>query len=364
MFDDALTQLFNTHQDKMDNRKAFYGIVKDSFPTELMRANLVLMLYDMKIHEELQNTTSIGNAFAFRFVKRLMDEHGVSRKNADWAVSSWCVCYGKNILGKNCEIQLVNYETTSAPAIKEEKQKSSAYTNLFTYGNAENNDEYAVVAFNGENNNTVIFQNRYNGKNVTEIGMAAFAESTIREAIITDGYVKIGKQAFQECSELSQVIMPVSLKEIADYAFDGCSNLSTLLLPANLQQIGKYAFARTGLKHITFPNTLYWIDEGAFSDCDKIVEISIPRTITRVPDKCFANCDNLTKVKLEEGIESIGAEAFRECVNILDITIPDSVTNIGENAFAEMNNKFLIQCGAGSYAEEYARQRKIKYQLV
>ena len=51
MFDDALTQLFNTHQDKMSNRKAFYGIVKDSFPTELMRANLVLMLYDMKIHE-------------------------------------------------------------------------------------------------------------------------------------------------------------------------------------------------------------------------------------------------------------------------------------------------------------------------
>ena len=136
------------------------------------------------------------------------------------------------------------------------------------------------------------------------------------------------------------------------------------MLPANLQQIGKYAFARTGLKNITFPNTLYWIDEGAFSDCDKIVEISIPRPITRVPDKCFANCDNLTKVKLEEGIESIGAEAFRECVNILDITIPDSVTNIGENAFAEMNNKFLIQCGAGSYAEEYARHRKIKYQLV
>lgn len=364
MFDDTLTQLFSLHQDKMDNRKVFYGIVKDSFPNEPMQANLLLTLYDMKIHEELQNTVGIGNAFAFRFVKRLMDEYGVSRKNADWAVSTWCVDYGKNVLGKNCEIQLVNYDTTSVPAITDEKQKSSVYTDLFTYGKSEVDDSYVVVSFNGENNNTVIFQNKYNGKKVTEIGKSAFVDSTLKEAIITDGYIRIGKQAFQGCLNLSQVIMPVTLKEISDYAFDGCNNLSTLMLPINLQQIGKYAFARTGLKKITFPSSLYWLDEGAFSDCDKIIEITIPKTIARIPDRCFANCDNLTKVKLEEGIEAIGNEAFRECYKILDITIPDSVTSIGENAFAEMHDKFLIQCSMGSYAEEYARKRKIKYQLV
>jgi len=364
VLDNILTQFFSSYHDKIYNKKVFYGLVKDSFPNEPMQANLLLILYDMKIHEELQNTVRISNAFAFRFVKRLMNEYGINRKNADWAVATWCIDYGKNVLGKNCEIKPVDYNTTSAPAITNEKQGSFVYTDLFTYGKSEINDSYIVVSFNGKNNNTVIFQNKYNGKKVTEIGESAFADSTLKEAIITDGYIVIGKQAFQKCLNLSQVIMPITLKEISDYAFDGCNNLSTLMLPMNLQQIGKYAFARTGLKQITFPSSLYFLDEGAFSDCNNIVELTIPKTIARIPDSCFANCNNLTKVKLEDGIESIGNEAFKKCYKILDMTIPDSITNIGENAFAEMHDKFLIQCSMGSYTEEYARNHKIKYQLV
>ena len=274
----------------------------------------------------------------------------------------WCVSYGKNILGKKCEIQITDYSTTSIPAIKE--HKSVSYTDLFTYGKSENGEAYAVVAFDGDNKNTVIFQNRYRGKDVVEIGKSAFLESTIREAIISDGYLKIGRQAFQGCIELTQVIMPMSLKEISDYAFYGCKNLSTLMLPINLQQIGKFAFAGTGIKQLIFPSSLYWIDEGAFSNCEKIAELNIPQTINRIPDRCFARCSSLKKIKLAEGIEFIGSEAFRGCINISDIFIPDSVGFMGENTFAEMDDKFLIQCSSGSYAEDYARTHKIRYQLI
>ncbi len=230
----------------------------------------------MKIHEELQNTVRISNAFAFRFVKRLMNEYGINRKNADWAVATWCIDYGKNVLGKNCEIKPVDYNTTSAPAITM-KNKDPLYIRIYSLMvNQKLMTHIIVVSFNGKNNNTVIFQNKYNGKKVTEIGESAFADSTLKEAIITDGYIVIGKQAFQKCLNLSQVIMPITLKEISDYAFDGCNNLSTLMLPMNLQQIGKYAFARTGLKQITFPSSLYFLDEGAFSDCNNIVELDDP----------------------------------------------------------------------------------------
>lgn len=364
MMENKLTQVLSDNQDKIDNRKIFYGIIKDSFSTERMKSNLLLNLYDMKIHEEIFNTSVIGNAFAFRFVKRLIDEYGVSRKNADWAVSYWCVCYGRNVLGKKCEIKLADYDSASAPVISDERQRSGTYTSLFAYGKSEVDNAYEVISFNGDNDNTVIFQNNHDGKKVIGIGALSFSNSTVKEAIITEGYSRIGRQAFQECLNLSQVIMPSSMVEIADYAFDGCSQLSTLMLPANLQTVGKYAFARTGLKQVMFPKSLYWIDEGAFSDCSKIVDITLPCTIRNIPDKCFAFCDNLTKVRLEEGIETIGYEAFRRCANILEITIPDTVISIGENAFSEMNPKFLIQCSAKSYAEEYARKFRIKYQLI
>ena len=56
----------------------------------------------MDIHKEIENAVEINNAFAFRFVKRLTDEHGISRENAVRSVFVWCLCYGEKILGKAC----------------------------------------------------------------------------------------------------------------------------------------------------------------------------------------------------------------------------------------------------------------------
>lgn len=76
------------------------------------------------------------------------------------------------------------------------------------------------------------------------------------------------------------------------------------------------------------------------------------------------NCTALAKVAIAEGIESIGKEAFANCTSLLTITIPDSVTHIDETAFADMNPRFIVQCSMGSYAETYARNNKLKYQLI
>ena len=46
------------------------------------------------------------------------------------------------------------------------------------------------------------------------------------------------------------------------------------------------------------------------------------------------------------------------------VVIPDSVQQIGQDAFTNTDKQFIIQCSFGTYAEEYARKNKIKYQLV
>ena len=74
--------------------------------------------------------------------------------------------------------------------------------------------------------------------------------------------------------------------------------------------------------------------------------------------------ENLKKIRLHERITNIGDYAFADCINFATIYIPNSVNSIGDNAFENVNDKFILMCSFGSYAETYAQNKKIKYQLV
>ena len=364
MFQDDFYGLFRDYPDAITNKKVFSSLVKDLFPDQTMQANLIIALYDMKIHTELASTAIINNAFAYRFVKRLMDENGVTRMNADWAVSVWCVCYGKNYLRKPCEIEISSASATGRPAIMDEQSGATKYKDLFTYKKSSQYNGYAVNGFNGDNKNTIIFQNRYRNKDVVEVADAAFSEYEMQEAIFSEGYIRIGSRAFSGCTALAQVILPTSLKEVGDYAFASCGKLTSIALPQNLMQIGKYSFASTSIKTIAFPASLLLLEEGAFSDCGKLNNLVIPQNIPQIPDKCFSGCTAIDKVTLCDNLDHIGEEAFCGCSRLMLITIPDSVNYIGEDAFSGTHEKFILQCSMGTYAEAYARKHKLKYQLV
>ncbi len=69
---------------------------------------------------------------------------------------------------------------------------------------------------------------------------------TIPEKVTYDGtnyYVKvIGDYAFSECSGLTSVTMPDSIKSIESYAFNGCNALKNIIIPNSVESIGTYAF--------------------------------------------------------------------------------------------------------------------------
>lgn len=68
------------------------------------------MAYNMGIAQDIQSASYINNTFAFRYVKQLMDDFGMSRVNADWIISVWCFCYGGKVLGKACDISVQKQE--------------------------------------------------------------------------------------------------------------------------------------------------------------------------------------------------------------------------------------------------------------
>lgn len=364
MFESDFENLLKNYQEAISIRSRFSGLVKDYFPGQQMQINLILAAYDLGLAAELESVPQINNAFAYRFVKRLIEEYGISRKNADWTVAMWCVCYGERVLHKPCEIKLQEAKSSSAPAIREEKSSNRQYGDLFTYEKSLIGNGLAVTGFQGTNQHTVIFQNRRGTEAVLEIKEDAFSGTEIEEAIMTEGYLRIGKKAFSDCTKLHQIIFSQSLTEIEEGALSGCSALSAVAFPEGLRRIGAYAFADSGLKKLQIPRSVHEIGEGAFSNCIHLEQVDIPENISDISNELLKGCTNLRKVQLHKKLNLIGDEAFAGCTQLLTIYIPDSVQAIGDHAFDDMDKQFVLQCTYGSYAEEYARKNKIKYQLV
>lgn len=355
--------MLEKYQASLNDRKKFTALVKDLFPDQAKNVNLLLMAYNMGIAQDIQSASHINNAFAFRYVKQLMDDFGMSRVNADWIVSVWCSCYGRKILGKVCDISV--QKQGSGPAIQGKNSSSGkSYGDLFTYERSPRGNGFAVTGFRGEKNKTIIFQNRSGNTPVVEISDNSFSNSPTEEAILTEGIIYIGKNAFSGCEKLHQVVLPISVEEIEDSAFKNCSNLRSVSLPMTLKTIGSDAFKGTGLKTINIPKSVLWLGDGIVSDCQLLDSVNLSDNIVKIPDRMFENCMNMKKVELHEKLEEIGERAFYGCSSMNFLIIPDSVKKIGPDAFANMDKQFIIQCSFGSYAEEYARKYKIKYQLV
>ncbi len=364
MFEDDFSKMLCDYPDAVSDKRVFIGLMKDLFPGQQMQINLLNTTYELGIAGEIAAAAHISNAFAFRFVKRLVEEYGVSRQNADWAVSVWCVCYGQRFLHKPCDIPISRAKNGASPAIKEDRSLDAGkqYGDLFRYTKVIGG--YGVTGFSGQNKKTIIFSNRYNHQVVKQIMPRSFAKREVQEAVITDGIEVIGEGAFDGCTELKQVIFPNTLKEIGNCAFHACPKLVTAMLPQGVEQLGEYAFAGSSLKTISIPHSVYWMGAGVYAGCKRLNHVALPDNITSIPNKMFSGCGSLSEIRLPETVDSIGGGAFENCTSLQSVAIPESVRSIGENAFSGTHPKFTLLCHRLSEAEKYARSHNLAFQII
>lgn len=113
----------------------------------------------------------------------------------------------------------------------------------------------------------------------------------------------------------------------------------------NVVSIGEYAFRDcTGLTAITIPNSIRSIKGYAFYNCSQLSSITIPATVTEIGEGAFEGCASVTQMVLPEGISSIEDELFFGCVSMRSVVIPSSVASIGENSFSRCSSLISIYC--------------------
>lgn len=130
------------------------------------------------------------------------------------------------------------------------------------------------------------------------IGESAFTNSGITRAIFPEGLEEIQNRTLENCSKLSEVSLPSTVRRIGLIAFGACPLLESIVLPEGLTYLGESAFYASGLKSINISGELVSIPGSCFSQ-SLLEEITIPQNIVTVGEYAFSGCFNLKKVVIE-----------------------------------------------------------------
>lgn len=158
-------------------------------------------------------------------------------------------------------------------------------------------------------------------------------KSKITHAIIDDGVTSIGSAMFANCSNLTNISIPNSVKSIGTYAF-WKSRIDNLVIPNGVIVISPSAFHFcSSLTSVIIPDSVQNISGSAFAYCSNLTNIVIPDSVTSIGSRTFSGCSKLNNVILPKDLTTISSYTFQDCANLKTIKIPASVTKIDSSAF-------------------------------
>ena len=148
---------------------------------------------------------------------------------------------------------------------------------------------------------------------------------------------KIRGETFCECSGMTSVTIPPSVKIVGRSAFENCSGLEELVVSEGVTNIEYSAFSGcSNLRSVKLPSSVKSICPGTFEGCSKIESVTIPPFVKEISDvfPSWGGFTNIKEVAICEGVTSVGRSMFHNLASLKSVTIPSSVMNIGSYAFS------------------------------
>lgn len=138
----------------------------------------------------------------------------------------------------------------------------------------------------------------------------------------------LNNSAYYVCTNLKEVKLSESLKNIGDASFCECGNLISIDIPASVSTINSHAFRScVKLETVTLHEGLQSIEGASFSGCKSLVSVTIPETVTSIGVEAFDN-SGLRSIIIPRSVTSMGDRAFAYS-GLRSITIPETVTSVG-----------------------------------
>lgn len=182
---------------------------------------------------------------------------------------------------------------------------------------------------------------------------------------------EIGEEQFANCTGITKVNLPATLRSIAKNAFAGATSLTFSAFPTDLSYVGYGAFDGTAwygaqangliqtgkvlyrvkgaMANVNVTAAVVYVTEGAFEETGATA-ITLPSTVTSVGIGIFRGCDSLASLTLPFigekldgtgntmlgymfGAETMSATLEAIPATLTAVTVLDGCTVIGNNAF-------------------------------
>ncbi|MBQ8967072.1 leucine-rich repeat protein [Ruminococcus sp.] len=193
----------------------------------------------------------------------------------------------------------------------------------------------------------------------TSIDEEAFMNCVdLPDVVLPEAVKTIPKKCFQGCVSLKDVTVSSVLGTLDESAFEGCTVLDsltpsdmskldgTLQFPASLGGVQKKAFKDCeNIKYINFTDDAKFsvLGANAFEGCKGLLgsnvggnanhTIEMPVGVTVIQEGAFKGAASLERIQFLGNVTSINANAFEDCVKLEDVEMNDTIKQIGGSAF-------------------------------
>ena len=140
----------------------------------------------------------------------------------------------------------------------------------------------------------------------------------------------IGSHAFEGCTGLRSITIPVTVDSIGNSAFAGCVGIHTVNYYADscryMGEADSLVFGGANIGTLNIGNMVRGIPDYAFEHQIRLQTIHIPDSVVSVGDWAFAYDANVTDLTLGASLSHIGVGAFYGCGRLrhVDVVVPPS----------------------------------------
>lgn len=183
-----------------------------------------------------------------------------------------------------------------------------------TDGNTINPNTTSTILYNGVNTasrsaNTYTHVLWVDSK-ITNLSGWFSSASTLLDIKIPDSVTTVSKSNFISTALYTNALDGLFYvdKWVCGYKGTMPEDYEAVLRPFT-RGIGELAFFRSTIKSISIPNTVRFIDYGAFRFCENLTSITIPNSVISIGDSAFRD-SNISSANIGHGIMFLGAYVF------------------------------------------------------
>lgn len=165
---------------------------------------------------------------------------------------------------------------------------------------------------------------------IRSIGFEAFRGCRNIPSINVENVTMFCGLSFKDCSSLTSISFSNNLRYLGD-SFVNCTSLSSpITLPSSLVLCPSFtncsSLPSVDMSAVYFDYAIVDGSVAGFSGCSSLTSIKLPPNTRKIRENCFEGCSSLTSLEIPETVETIEKGAFWGCSSLESITIPQKVS--------------------------------------